>query len=59
MPFDAYTRSEMFYLAGLLYGKRGEGKRSRELLRMCVKEDPTLRWPAFCAKRKMAEGDGA
>ena len=53
MVFHAQIRSEMFYLCALLFEKRENEKRSHELLELCVKEDPTLRWPAFLARQKL------
>lgn len=53
MPYEALRRSEMFYLAGLLYEKRGNKKRAKELFAMSLKEDPTLRWPAYLARIRL------
>jgi hypothetical protein len=54
MPHSAFRRSELFYLTALLAEHRGRAERSRELLEMGVREDPTLRWPAYMAKQKLA-----
>lgn len=53
MPYHTRTRSEMFYLVGLLYEKRGNLKQAQKLFEMSWKEDPTLRWPAYLSKRKL------
>ncbi|MBN1670624.1 MAG: helix-turn-helix domain-containing protein [Kiritimatiellae bacterium] len=46
MPYEAFRRSEMFFLVALLYESRGDSRLSRTLFRLCVKEDRSLRWPA-------------
>ena len=51
MPYSAYERSEMFYLAALLYLERGRKNDGDRLMRAAVVEDPTLRWPAYLARR--------
>ena len=48
------VRSEMFYLAGLLYEHRGDAARARRLFALSVKEDPTLNWPAHLASTKLS-----
>ncbi|MBN1671031.1 MAG: hypothetical protein JXR37_08370 [Kiritimatiellae bacterium] len=53
MPYHPLTRSEFFYLGALLYEARADPKRSRQLFRLCVKEDPTLNWPAYLAKKRL------
>jgi len=55
MPYSAPNRSELFCLAGVLYEKRRNFKRAKELFKMSVKEDPTLRWPAYFAKNMLAK----
>jgi len=55
MPAIAQDRSEMFYLAGLLYEKRGNEKRAKELFAMSVAEDFTLAWPAWMGKKKLGK----
>ena len=53
-------RSEMFYLASMLYGKRGDRERETRLLKLSVKEDPMRAWPAALAQRRLSgEGSGA
>jgi hypothetical protein len=47
------TRSEMSYLAGLLYECRGNAARARRLFSLARKEDPSLRWPAYLAILKL------
>lgn len=55
MPYEAHRRSEMFYLLGLLMEKRGETEAARQFFELSVAEDPALRWPAFFAKKRIAE----
>jgi len=52
MPYSAYERGEMFYLAALMLEAQGDARRAMQLFRRCRKEDPTLRWPACRAERK-------
>jgi hypothetical protein len=59
MPYSAHRRSEMFYFAAMLHEKRGNAARSKQLLQLCVKEDPTLRWPACLARQKLSRTQGA
>lgn len=54
MPITVRERCEMFYLAGLLYEKRGNPKRARALFKMAVKEDPRNYAPAFLAKQRLS-----
>lgn len=49
LPFR--VRSQMFFLAGLLYEYRGHATHARNLFALSVKEDPTLNWPAHLALR--------
>lgn len=49
----AYQRSELFYLASKACEKRGDPARSHDFLDLCLKEDPSLRWPAYLAGKKL------
>jgi hypothetical protein len=55
MPFHPHIRSEMFYLVGLLCEKRGQMEQGKALFQMSVKEDATLRWPAYLSKKRLGE----
>ena len=56
MPANAYQRSEMLFVVGLLYEHRGRHDRSRALLRDCIEEDPSQRRTAVLALRSL-EGE--
>ncbi len=58
MEYPGWHRSEVFYLAGLMYERRGNPSRSRELLKMSLKADPTLRWPAYLARERLRREEG-
>jgi hypothetical protein len=58
MPLFWRARSEMSYLAGLLYEHRGDTRRARRLFDLSLKEDPTLRWPAFMARQSLSRPAG-
>lgn len=53
MPEFPRIRAEMFYLAGLLFQKRGNMERARQLWKTAVEEDATLRWASWLAKKKL------
>jgi tetratricopeptide (TPR) repeat protein len=53
IPAGPHERSEMCYLAALLAEKRGNPNRCRELLRLSVSKDPTRRWPACLAAKRL------
>lgn len=53
MPYEHTRRSEMFYLCGLLKEKRGDHAAAKVLFEMSIKDDPTLRWPAYFSKKKL------
>lgn len=55
MPYHPWTKSQLMYWTGLLWEKRGNRKRSKQLLEMCVKEDATNRWPTVLAKRRLSD----
>lgn len=55
MPYPHYIRSEMFYLAGLLFEKRGDPGQSQRLLKMSAAEDLTNWWPAVLARKRIGE----
>ena len=52
IPYPAWNRSEIFFLAGLRYEAKEQTDKARELFEMSVKEDPSLNWPAMLAKSK-------
>jgi tetratricopeptide (TPR) repeat protein len=54
MPHHGQARSEMFYLAGRLYDCRGKTARAQELYELSWKQDPTLKWPAYLSKKRLA-----
>ena len=43
----------------LLLEKRGSKKRAVEYFRACVRTDPTMRWPAVLAQRRLSKRKGA
>ncbi len=53
LPYPAYVRSELFYLAGLLLIKQGETIAGKTLLRRCAEEDRTNQWPAVLAQKEI------
>jgi AraC-like DNA-binding protein/tetratricopeptide (TPR) repeat protein len=53
LPADAQVRGELLYWAARLFEKRGEKARVRPLLEIIVREDPTRRWPAELARRRL------
>jgi len=55
LPYPAHVRSEMFYLAGLLFLRMGEKAPGLTLLRQSAEEDPSNMWPAVLAKKKLEE----
>lgn len=54
MPYESLDRSEMFYLAGLLFEKRGTAELAKKYYRLAVDDDPTKCWCAVLAERKLA-----
>jgi hypothetical protein len=55
MPYRARHCSEMFYLAGSLFEARGNADEAHNLFTRALKNDPTLKWPAYFAERKLKE----
>lgn len=53
MPYLRDDRSEMFYLAGLLFEKRGQPARAEHLFRLSVQEDATHRWPVHLSQKNL------
>lgn len=53
MPFSLFSWTEMLYFGGLLFESRGEMEYARSLFELIVKEDPTRRWPAVLAAKKL------
>ena len=53
MPGEIHFRAEMFYVAGVLYEKRGNAKRARELFEMAAKEDPIRKWASVLAEQRL------
>lgn len=53
MPYSALHRAEMFYLAGLLFRKRGHDAIAQEYFCLAVADDPTLNWFTWMAKKEM------
>jgi tetratricopeptide (TPR) repeat protein len=53
LPYGVYHRCELFYWAGLLFDRRGNGPLSKRLLHLAASEDPTLRWPTRLARRAL------
>lgn len=52
-PFHPQIRTEMSFLAGLLFESRGDSVRSRSLFELALKDDPVCRWPGQMAKKKL------
>lgn len=52
VPLGAQQRSEMLYLGGLLCEKRG-AEMSKKFYEQSIKEDLSLRWPAYLSKKKL------
>jgi tetratricopeptide (TPR) repeat protein len=52
MRLSFQVRSQMFFLAGLLFAHRGQATRSQRLFAASVEEDPSLHWPAHLALGK-------
>jgi len=50
---DQY-RTEVFFLVGLLCEKRKQEVRARRFFQLSSALDPTMRWPAYMAKKKLA-----
>jgi tetratricopeptide (TPR) repeat protein len=54
MPYSAWTRSEIFYLAGLRSEAQGQKDRAQKRFKRSLEEDPSLNWPAYLAKKVLA-----
>lgn len=54
LPYTGDQYSELLYLFGLLCEKQGKQEQALALFKKCIAEDPTLRWPAVFAKRRVA-----
>jgi hypothetical protein len=52
MPYNSQLRTEMFYAYGLLYEKRGNTVRIKQLFQLCIDEDPTYLFPRVLAEKK-------
>ncbi len=53
MPYPNSVRSELFYLAGLIVGRRGHPDSARQFFAAAIEEDLTLRWPAYLARQEL------
>lgn len=58
MPYGPQKRSEMFYLAGLLYESRGNSSRASKLFTLSATEDKSRRWPSWLASGKLRIEEG-
>ncbi len=52
-PYPNQRRSEIFFLLGTIHDLKGNSERAHHWWRLSLKEDPTLRWPAFLARQKL------
>ncbi len=50
-------RSELFYLLGLCYEDRGNRQQAQRFFEQSLREDLSLRWPAYLAGRKIGAKD--